>query len=301
MSEMEAITTEGCDSLSRCVGEIARRHAPGFSVDALEQLPRSISGELPAHQVNAALELTGINFEQQNMRKLPLIEGIYPALIALSDDRFTLALELVENELLIWDPAEQSEFWVPYKAVIRDFAGQFFIIAANPDQLRAEEAPWHTKKRSHWFWSELHKERNAFWPVMLASLIINLLAVALPLFTMNVYDRVIPNKATDTLWVLGVGVLLVFILEFALRRGRTTVVDQISRRLDMKLSQKIFGRLMATPLDERSGHTGSLAARVSEYSIVRDFFASTVVVLLIDAIFLFAFVGIIAIIGGWLA
>ena len=295
------MTTESYDSLSRCVGEIARRYAPGFSPVALEQLPRGISGELPAHQVNAALELTGINFERHQMRKLPLIEGAYPALLELSDERFTLALELVEDELLIWDPAEQSEFWIPYKTIKKDFAGRLFAIAANPDQLRAEEAPWHAKKRSHWFWSELRKERGAFWPVLLASLIINLLAVALPLFTMNVYDRVIPNKATDTLWVLGVGVLLVFILEFALRRGRTTVIDQISRRLDMKLSQNIFSRLMATPLDERSGHTGSLAARVSEYAIVRDFFASTVVVLLIDAMFLFAFVGVIAIIGGWLA
>ena len=73
--------------------------------------------------------------------------------------------------------------------------------------------------------------------MLLASLVINLLAIALPLFTMNVYDRVIPNRAGSTLWVLAIGVVFAFTLEFALRRARTEVVDDISRRLDLRLSQ----------------------------------------------------------------
>src|SRR3546814_17580866 len=64
---------------------------------------------------------------------------------------------------------------------------------------------------------ELRKERKAFRSVLLASLVINLLALSLPLFSMNVYDRVIPNRAVSTLWVLGIGVLLAFAMEFALR------------------------------------------------------------------------------------
>lgn len=297
----EILAGDEIDTLSLCVGEIARRYSPGFSTTALSQLPKNADGRLPWHQADAALELAGVSFEPHSGRKLPLRESGYPALVELRDERFVLVDQAREGELLVWEPASGRENWVPYASIASDFAGRSYAVFGNPDLQRADEAPWHAKGRDHWFWSEIRKERQSFWPVFLASLIINLLAVALPLFTMNVYDRVIPNRAAETLWILGVGVLLAFALEFALRRGRTAVIDQIARRLDLKLSQKIFGRLLATPLQERQGHTGSLAARVSEYAIVRDFFASTTVVMAIDVLFLFVFVGVIAVIGGWLA
>ncbi len=297
----EILAGDNIDTLSLCVGEIARRYSPGFSASALSQLPRNADGRLPWHQADAALELAGVSFEPLPTRKLPQRESAYPALVELTGERFVLVTEAREGELLVWEPGSGRETWVPQTEIAREFAGRMHAVFGNPDLQRADEAPWHAKGRDHWFWSEFRKERRSLWPVFLASLLINLLAVALPLFTMNVYDRVIPNRATETLWILGLGVVIAFGLEFALRRGRTAVVDQIARRLDLKLSQKIFGRLLATPLQERQGHTGSLAARVSEYAIVRDFFASTTVVMAIDVIFLFVFVGVIAIIGGWLA
>ncbi|QUL37992.1 ATP-binding cassette domain-containing protein [Erythrobacter sp. JK5] len=289
------------DSLSRCVAEIAARYATVVAPSAFAQLPRNADGRLPWHQAESALELAGVNFDAVTRSRLPTGTGVYPALVELLDGRFVLAIEARDGDLLVWKPDIEGEVWVPRAEIADQFAGRLYSVFANPDIQREGEAPWHAKARGHWFWGELRKERRSFWPVILASLLINVLAVALPLFTMNVYDRVIPNRATETLWVLGAGVALVFALEFALRRGRTAVLDQITKRLDLKLSQKIFGRLLATPLQERQGHTGSLAARVSEYAIVRDFFASTTVVLMIDVLFLFVFVGVIAIIGGWLA
>ena len=289
------------DSLSLCVAELASRLGKGVPASAFAQLPKTADGRLPWHQAETALELADLNFEAMRVSKLPQGEGHYPALVELGDERFVIALEAREGDLLVWNPEIRQESWVRRSAIASEFNGRLYSVFANPDMQREGEAPWHAKARGHWFWSELRKERKSFWPVILASLVINLLAIALPLFTMNVYDRVIPNRASETLWVLAVGVLLAFALEFALRRGRTAVLDQISRRLDLKLSQKIFGRLLATPLQERQGHTGALAARVSEYAIVRDFFASTTVVLLVDLLFLFVFVGVIAIIGGWLA
>ena len=295
--------TEGIaiDSLSLCVAEVAARFSMPMSPMALAQLPKKADGRLPWHQAEAALEQAGVNFDAKRPGNLPVRDDVYPALVELSDERFVLVLEARDGDLLVWRPEIAEDQWVPHGDLSGEYAGRLYSVFSNPDLQREEEAPWHAKARGHWFWSELRKERRSFWPVILASLVINLLAVALPLFTMNVYDRVIPNRAGETLWVLAVGVLIVFALEFALRRSRTAVVDQISRRLDLKLSQKIFGRLMATPLQERQGHTGALAARVSEYAIVRDFFASTTVVLIIDLLFLFVFVGVIAIIGGWLA
>src|SRR3546814_13965812 len=90
-------------------------------------------------------------------------------------------------------------------------------------------------------------------------------------------------------------------MEFALRTARTNVIDEIGRRLDIRLSQKIFGRVLGLPLAARQGNNGALAARVSEYTVVRDFFASTTVVLMVDLAFLVLFVAVIASIAGWLA
>lgn len=289
------------DTLSLCISELARRYAPGFSPGALSQLPRHADGRLPWHQADAAMELAGINFEPVTARKLPARATSFPALVELDGEEFVIVSECRVGDLLVWNAADGSETWLPRTEIAARFAGRMYAVFSNPDLQREDEAPWHAKGRGHWFWSEFRKERANLWPVFLASFVINILAVALPLFTMNVYDRVIPNRATETLWVLAIGVLIVFALEFALRRSRTAVIDQIARRLDIKLSKKIFGRLLATPMEERVGHTGSLAARVSEYAIVRDYFASTSLVLVIDVLFLFVFVGVIAIIGGWLA
>lgn len=302
MSQVDdMIEGQELDTLSLCVEELARRYGPTYSAGLLNQLPRDTRGFLPAHQAAAALEMAGLNFDPVNPRRLPFNEHYLPALMGLRDGQFVILLDARDGDVLVWRPGSGVESWERHDDLGPAYGGVLYAVSGDPDKLRESDAPWHAKARNHWFWGELSKERRSFNPVFLASLLINLLAIALPLFTMNVYDRVIPNKAVETLWVLGLGVVLAFALEFALRRARTAIIDQLARRLDLKLSQKIFSRMLATPLLDRKGSTGSLAARVSEFAIVRDFFASTSVVLMIDVLFLFIFVGVIAIIAGWLA
>src|SRR6185369_9466498 len=132
------------------------------------------------------------------------------------------------------------------------------------------------------------------------ALVVNMLAFAMPLFTMNVYDRVIPNKAVSTLWVLALGVVLALVFDFVLRVARARLIDEVGRKLDAKLSQKLFEKVMNLPMAERQGSTGAFAKRVSEYEMVRDFFASTTVVLAVDLVFLVMFLALITLLAGWL-
>ncbi|MBX7460165.1 type I secretion system permease/ATPase [Qipengyuania sp. YG19] len=300
-AKAEQIGGRVLDPLVDCIGEAAKRYGLPFARNTLGQLPRNTEGLLPVHQAPAALDLVGLNHDVLRRRRLPTNAKLLPAIAAMDDGGFVLLLEAQEDELLVWRPETGAETWEKRHDLGEVYADTLIPVYGDPDRMRADEAPWHAKARSHWFWGELRRERSAFMPVLLASLLVNLLAVALPIFTMNVYDRVIPNQAQETLWVLGLGVLLAFALEFALRRARTSIVDEIAKRLDLKLSQKIFSRLLAMPLAERKGHSGSMAARVAEYAIVRDFFASTSVVLVVDVLFLVVFVAVIAIIAGWLA
>jgi len=289
------------DPLIQCIGKLAGRYGIAFTPALLDSLALDSAGRLPFHQASNAVELAGLDFDQHDFRKLPKNPAVYPALISLGDGSAAVIEEARENDLLVWLPEEGEATWKTRDEVQVDYAGGFISVFGDPDALREQEAPWHQKARHHWFWGELRKERKAFRSVLLASLVINLLALSLPLFSMNVYDRVIPNRAVSTLWVLGIGVLLAFAMEFALRTARTNVIDEIGRRLDIRLSQKIFGRVLGLPLSARQGNTGALAARVSEYAVVRDFFASTTVVLVVDLAFLVLFVAVIAYIAGWLA
>ena len=264
-------------------------------------LPRNTGGLLPFHQAGAAFDLIGLNCEAHRQPRLPRRADNYPALVRLVDGGAAAAVEISDRDVLVWHAGADESRWIALDELQQDYAGEFVTVVGNPDRQREEAAPWHAKARTHWFWSELRKERGAFRPVLLASLLVNVLALAMPLFAMNVYDRVIPNRAEATLWVLATGVLLAFGLEFALRAARTRVIDVIGRRLDLRLSQKIFARMLAAPMASRRGSTGAMAARVNEYTIVRDFFASTTIVTMVDVAFLAVFVAVIAFIGGWLA
>ena len=289
------------DPLLACIAELAQRFGYALAESEFDLLPRDERGQVPVHQAGAALELAGLNHEERGGRALPAAGSLYPLLVVTTDRGPLVVHERNLGQILVWQPGGSQAVWES----VEDLKGQVtsppLSVAGDPDRLREESAPWHAKGRHHWFWSELRKERKALRPVLLASLIVNLLALSLPLFSMNVYDRVIPNKAGATLWVLAIGVLLAFGLEFALKRARANVLDEVGRRLDLRLAQKIFGRLLSMPLRDRVGTTGSLVSRVGEYAIVRDFFASTTIVLIVDIVFLFVFLGIIAYIAGWLA
>ena len=288
------------DPLVACIGEVAARFGVAFAPGLLAGLALSRDGRLPWHQAGPALEQLGLNHIPEDRAKLTKRSEFYPAIVALGDGAAVIH-EVRDAQALVWRPERAQAAWEPLAALEADYQGRMLTVAGDPTTLRDASQPWHKRAREHWFWSEIAKDRRRFTPVLVATLIVNLLALALPLFSMNVYDRVIPNRAESTLWVLALGVLIAFGLEYALRRARTEVLDQIGRDLDLRLSQKIYSKILSAPLAERKGHTGSLVARVSEYAIVRDFFASTTIVLMIDMAFLVLFVAMIAYIAGWLA
>ncbi|MFA7587198.1 MAG: ATP-binding cassette domain-containing protein, partial [Novosphingobium sp.] len=249
----------------------------------------------------AAFELLGLTCEPDRPARLPRSPRSYPAIVTLAAGELVVVHQLRDGDALVWREETGTANWEPLSDLSEAYAGWIGTVYGDPSALHDTAAPWNVRARGHWFWSELQKQRHKFGPVLMASLLVNLLALALPLFSMNVYDRVIPNRAQSTLWVLAIGVLLAFALDYALRRARTRVLDEIGQDLDLKLSQKIYSKILASPLAQRKGHTGNLVARVAEFSIVRDFFASTTIVLIIDLVFLVLFLALITYLAGWLS
>ena len=292
-------TTSG-DPLIAALARLAREFElpdPGI---LLQGFAVNSDGTLPFHQAEIAAELVGLQCDTLPMGRLPTKSRQLPALIRTRDGA-AIVYESNKDQLLLWTPGSGEPVWTDAEAVEAEFAGQALHILGNANLRQGEDVSTVAALRGHWFWSELYKLRREFYPVLWAALLINLLAFALPLFTMNVYDRIIPNRAISSLWVLAIGVVLAFAVEFALRLARAGLLDELGRKLDLKLSEKIFGKLVNIPLADRAGDTGRLSRRVSEYEIVRDFFASTTITLLVDFIFMIVFVAMIAILAGWLA
>jgi ATP-binding cassette subfamily C protein LapB len=301
MHWLDAEQSREIDAVLDCLTYLARQaDRPSSPVLLRAGLAVTPDGKLPFHQIEPALEQIGMRADPIARRLKNWPSAKCPAVLELADDRAALLLDVRDADGLLYAPGVAEPAWVNLTELEPAYTGRAVVVETDPTQERANERPWDEAKRRHWFWSEVWKVRREFWPVLLAALIVNLLAFAMPLFTMNVYDHVIPNKAVSTLWVLALGVMLALAFDFTLRIARARLIDEVGRKLDAKLSQKLFEKVMNLPMAERQGSTGAFARRVSEYEMVRDFFASTTVVLVVDMTFLVLFLGLITALAGWL-
>jgi len=154
-----------------------------------------------------------------------------------------------------------------------------------------------TLKRN-WFWGTLWRFKSFYLRVILATVVINFLALASSLFAMNVYDRVVPNQAVDTLFVLAIGVTIAYVFEFILKTLRNFFVDRAGHRIDLILGSEIFSRVLGMRFDDRPDSAGSMASQVRSYDSLREFFTSATIAALADLPFVFVFVGAIYLLGG---
>lgn len=150
----------------------------------------------------------------------------------------------------------------------------------------------------NWFWGILLKDWKRYGDIMLASLVANVLALSAIIFSMQVYDRVVPAQSIPTLWVLAGGVLIAVIFEFSLRLARIHVSDIIGKRADLRVSDRVFGHALRIRNSERSKSTGTFISQIRELESVRELVTSTTIGALADLPFFFLFLVIFWIIGG---
>jgi ATP-binding cassette, subfamily C, bacterial LapB len=170
---------------------------------------------------------------------------------------------------------------------------------ARPE-LRLDRQAAHARQppRGSWFWGTLAQAWPIYGEVLLAAVLINLFALAAPLFIMNVYDRVVPNHAIETLWVLAVGVLTVFLFDFLLRNLRGYFVDSAGRIADVKLASRIFEQVLGLKMAARPASAGAFANNLREFESLRDFLTSATLVTLVDLPFVVLFITAVWLIGG---
>ncbi len=159
-------------------------------------------------------------------------------------------------------------------------------------------APPRPAPLGRWLLAPMLRNRDTYLKVALAAAVINLFALLTSLFTMTVYDRVLPNNATASLIALSIGLSIVIIFDLILRTLRAYFVDVAGADIDQRVGAHVFQRLIELRMDLRKGSTGALAGLMRELETLRDFFASASITALVDVPFILVTLALIAIIGG---
>ena len=225
-----------------------------------------------------------------------------PAIILLHDGRPLVLLAPPRDDTCdVLMPETQGVIHAARSALEQLYGGEVILVSRSFDQADRDASRPTSISQGHWFWEPVQRRWRDLATVALAALIVNLIGLAAPLFTMNIYDRVLPNKAFSTLWVLATGFMVVLLFDFVMKVARASLLDRVGKSLDIELSEAIFEKVLNTPLGSRPASTGEFVNRVAQYEFVRDFFTAGTLTLFIDGAFLFVFLLVIAMVaaGSW--
>ncbi|MCR9106149.1 MAG: type I secretion system permease/ATPase [Gammaproteobacteria bacterium] len=287
------------DALLQCLLALCRYYGTGTSTEALRAGLPLENGRLTPSLFERAAARAGLASRLVQRSIDDLDPALLPALVLLDDDRACLLMGWADNgqtARVIYPELNEAVVDVPRSQLCGSEAGT--VILCRPRFRFDARSPRVVKgNRGHWFWDAIRQNTPVYRDVLLAALFINLFALAVPLFTMNVYDRVVPNHATETLWMLAAGVVIVLLADILLRTMRGYFLDLASRRVDIQLSGEIMERVLGIRLEHRPPSVGSYAVNLRSFETVRDFITSASITTLIDIPFALIFVAVI----GWIA
>lgn len=224
-----------------------------------------------------------------------------PCVLLLTENRSCVLLSLRDDMADVIFP-EDSE--IPKRLAVEELSSVYSgyaLFAALQTRLDARSEKVQLTHGKRWFWDVLRFYMPIYRHVAFASIVINLIGALSPLFVMNVYDRVVPNNAIETLWVLAIGIIIAYLFDFLLRSLRSHFVDVAGRNADVVLSSTLVDKVLTMRLDNRPESTGALVNNLREFEALREFFSSSTLLACIDVPFLFLFLALLCFIGGPLA
>ena len=196
-----------------------------------------------------------------------------------------------DGRITITNPVSRKKTEISIAEYKSDFS-QYTIIAKELNTREKEE------RSGHWFFSAFRKSKWIYVQVMIAAMVSNFLSLSTALFTMTVYDRVIPNGAFESLIALSIGVIIALGFDFLIKSLRASFVDTASKRADLEISRRLFQRILSLTPTEQRQKTGAMAGTIREFETLREFFNSSTLVILIDLPFVFFFIYVISLIAG---
>ena len=297
------------DALLDCLVLFTKLYHKPFSAEALTAgLPIEPGVESPElFSINNAKGLFSRAAQRAGLksslirRPLSQISPLQLPMIVLLSNQSACILDRFSDDgtqVKIIMPAEEAiEQWVDIDVLEDEYIGFGFMVKKAFEYEDENSRTLHLNQKN-WFWSTLKLSAGVYKDVLYASLLINLFVLASPLFTMNVYDRVIPNNAIETLWVFAIGVSIVYILDTFLKFTRTYLLETAAKKSDIIMSSIIFEKVLDLKMANHPASVGSFASNLKDFDSIRSFLTNATMAAIIDIPFAIIFLLVIAYIGG---
>lgn len=287
------------DPLLDCLVELTRIHGrPSTRAALIAGLPLE-KGSLTPSLFARAASRAGLSAKLVRRSLEKIDTALLPAVLLTDANEACVLLgwdDAGENARLLFPETGQGTVLLSREALAARYTG--VAIFARPHFRFDKRTPQVGEvKLRHWFWGALADQWPVYRDVLGAALLVNVIALAMPLFSMNVYDRVVPNRAMETLWVLALGLTVLIGVDFVLKLLRGYFIDLASARIDMQLSAKIMERVLGVRMEARPAAVGAFASNLRSFETVRDFIASATVTAFIDLPFGLIFILVIGIIA----
>lgn len=292
MSEEPKPSVNTKDYLLSCLTFVAAHYKQKKTPESLiAGLPYTEQG-MSIDLFHDAANLAGLRTKLTPRKINDIPTEVLPCILVLSDNKAVVLLSVKKDKAQIYDPKNERKKTVLLSTLVDDYTGHAIFVHPFSNERKNER---------HWFWGVVRDNRPIYRKVLLSALFINIFGLVGPLFIMNVYDRVIPNNAVETGWVLGIAALVIFGFDFVMRILRGYFIDIAGRKIDVIVARKIYDQVMNMKLAYRPQSSGAFANMLREFESVKEFFTSATVTGLVDVPFSLLFIFVIYLLAGPIA
>lgn len=296
--EEPSAKTEAIDPLLQSLLAITKYYQRPVSARALTAGLPLEHHQLTLELFPRAAERADLSAQVNSMTLDQLSEPMLPAVLVLANHRACVLLEINGDAVKVIYPETGSGVTeLSSTTLAGEYTGVCILIKPNYQFTRRSGETLDQSKK-HWFWGVFVKMLPLYSEVLVAAALINVFGLAVPLFSMNIYDRVVPNYAIETMWVLASGVAIAFLFDLLMKTLRSYFIDAAAREIDMRLSASIFQQILGIQMAARPNSVGAFANSVQSFEIFRDFITSSSVTVLVDVPFIFLYILVIYLIGG---
>ncbi|MGY2574673.1 type I secretion system permease/ATPase [Vibrio sp. C8] len=288
------------DTLLNSLVYVSRYYGLANSPDALINGLPLTDGKLTPFLFPRAAERAGLIAKENRSTLKEIPRLVFPVILLLRGNEACVLNSINEEKQeaeIVTAESGMVPIAYPLEELNARFIGRYFMVKK---QFRYDErSPEILKTREgHWFWGTIWQSKRIYRDVIFASLLTNLFAIAAPMFTRLVYDKVLPNLAFETLWVLASGVFIIFLFDFTLKMLRNYFIDVAGKKSDILISSKLFSKVMGIRMESRPPSVGAFARHLQEFESIREFFTSATISSLIDLPFSILFLIIIWLMAG---
>lgn len=289
-SEWEHDSTDGItdDPLTDCLLQLGKLYNLPASRTSLRAGLPLVQNKLTVELFSRAAERAGMA-SRVVKRPLKVINDLeLPAVLLLKEKKACLLLSIdkkAKTATLLLPETGMGQDVVPLKELQEQYSEHAIFVRPlfrKDKQLEEEVAP----RQKSWFWGTFFSSWRIYRDVLLASFLINLFGLAGPFFTLNVYDRVIPNLAFETLWVLSTGIGVVYIFNLLMKGLRGYFIDEAGKKANLQISAVMLQKVLGLRMEVRPKSVGAFSKNLQQFEAIRDFITSFSITALIDLPFM---------------